>query len=141
MTTYGVSEVAALLGVSDDTVRRWVDSGELLATRDSRGRRVVAGADLAAFAQARHARQDTGAVAAVSARNRLRGIVTSVVLDGVMAKVEMQAGPHRIVSLLTREAAEALGLEPGVIAIATMKSTDVTVGIPEGGHAAAALSA
>ena len=124
-------EAAGLLGVSDDTVRRWAESGRLATTRDAAGRQVVEGADLAALAQemaeaAARAAGDTRPNRG-SARNRLRGIVTRVVKDGVMAQVELQAGPYRVVSLMSREAADELGLEPGVIATAVVKSTNVVV--------------
>lgn len=119
-----ISEAAALLGVSDDTLRRWADSGRLATSHDAAGRQVVAGADLAALAQslADEPRPNRG-----SARNRLRGIVTRVVKDGVMAQVELQAGPFRLVSLMSREAADELGLEPGSLATAVVKSTNVIV--------------
>lgn len=117
-------EAAALLGVSDDTVRRWAESGRLATTRDAAGRQVVEGADLAALAHS--LAQDPGPNTG-SARNRLRGIVTRVVRDGVMAQVELQAGPYRVVSLMSREAADELGLEPGVVATAVVKSTNVVV--------------
>lgn len=123
MTVFRISEVASLLDVSSDTVRRWVDSGRLAAERDEHGHRIVSGADLAAFVRS-PAGPDT---VRSSARNRLRGIVTDVVRDSVMAKVEIQAGPHRVVSLMSREAADDLGLEPGVVAIAVVKSTNVVV--------------
>ena len=135
MLTYRISDVAALLGVSDDTVRRLADGGELPASRDERGHRIVAGPDLARFLKDRGAGPDTSRIAGASARNRMRGIVTDVVVDKVMAKVEIQAGPHRIVSLMSREAVEALGLEPGMIAVASVKATNVVVGIPAGGPA------
>jgi molybdopterin-binding protein len=123
VTVFRISEVASLLDVSSDTVRRWVDSGRLSAERDEHGHRIVAGADLAAFV-----RSPAEADAALSsARNRMRGIVTDVVRDGVMAKVEIQAGPFRLVSLMSREAADDLGLEPGVVAVAVVKSTNVVV--------------
>jgi molybdopterin-binding protein len=125
-----ISEAAALLGVSDDTLRRWVDQGRLPAVQDG-GRRAVEGAALAAFAQELAESPEPGTTTAASARNRLRGIVTRVVKDGVMAQVEMQAGPFRVVSLMSREAADELGLEPGVIAVASIKSTHVVVEIPE----------
>ena len=123
MTVFRISEVASLLDVSPDTVRRWVDSGRLAAERDEHGHRIVSGPDLAAFVRS-PAEADT---ALSSARNRLRGIVTDVVRDGVMAKVEIQAGPYRVVSLMSREAADDLGLEPGVVAVAVVKSTNVVV--------------
>ena len=117
-------EAAELLGVSDDTVRRWAESGRLPTSRDEAGRQVVAGADLAALAQslAQDPPPNHG-----SARNRMRGIVTRVVRDGVMAQVELQAGPYRLVSLMSREAADELGLEPGVLATAVVKATNVVV--------------
>lgn len=127
MTVFRISEVASLLDVSSDTVRRWVDSGRLAAERDDHGHRIVAGADLAAFVRAP---AEAGGVLS-SARNRMRGIVTEVVRDAVMAKVEMQAGPFRVVSLMSREAADDLGLEPGVVAVAVVKSTNVVVERPE----------
>jgi molybdopterin-binding protein len=123
VTVFRISEVASLLDVSSDTVRRWVDSGRLSAERDEHGHRIVSGADLAAFVRS-PAEADS---ALSSARNRMRGIVTDVVRDGVMAKVEIQAGPFRLVSLMSREAADDLGLEPGVVAVAVVKSTNVVV--------------
>jgi molybdopterin-binding protein len=127
VTVFRISEVASLLDVSSDTVRRWVDSGRLAAERDEHGHRIVSGADLAAFVRS-PAESDT---TVSSARNRMRGIVTDVVRDGVMAKVEIQAGPYRVVSLMSREAADDLGLEPGVVAVAVVKSTNVVVERPE----------
>ncbi|MEU4579836.1 molybdopterin-binding protein [Nonomuraea sp. ATR24] len=128
MTTFRISEAAALLGVSADTVRRWVDAGRLAAERDEHGHRLVGGADLAAFARERIEAEDGGRS---SARNRLRGIVTEVIRDAVMAQVEIAAGPYRVVSLMSRQAADELGLEPGVVAVAVIKSTNVVVEIPE----------
>ena len=129
MTQLRISEAAELLGVSDDTVRRMVDSGRLAATRDDAGRLVVAGADLAGVAQEVARPAPVGDVSDESARNRMRGIVTRVLTDTVMAQVEMQCGPFRIVSLLSREAVESLGLEVGSVAIASIKSTNVVIGV------------
>ncbi|WP_369135886.1 molybdopterin-binding protein [Modestobacter sp. I12A-02662] len=127
-TTYRIAEAAALLGVSDDTVRRWIDSDRLAASRDA-GPAQVDGADLARVATELHAAPAPGTTRSSSARNRLTGIVTRVVRDTVMAQVEIQAGPFRIVSLMSREAADELGLEPGVRAVATVKATQVSVDV------------
>ena len=129
-TSYRIAEAAALLGVSDDTVRRWVDSGRLPARREGSGPAVVDGADLARVATALHEAPEHGATRGSSARNRLAGIVTRVVRDTVMAQVEIQAGPFRLVSLMSREAADELGLEVGVRAVATVKATQVGVDVP-----------
>lgn len=130
MTQLRISEAAALLGVSDDTVRRMVDSGRLAADRDAAGRLTVRGADLAALAQEIANPAPAGPVADESARNRMRGIVTRVLKDTVMAQVELQAGPFRIVSLMSAEAVDELGLEVGSVAVASIKSTHVIVGVP-----------
>jgi molybdopterin-binding protein len=127
--TYRVAEAAALLGVSDDTVRRWIDSGRLPAHRDGGGPAVVDGADLARVATQLREAPEPGTTPS-SARNRLPGIVTNVVRDTVMAQVEIQAGPFRVVSLMSREAADELGLEVGVRAVATVKATQVSVDVP-----------
>ncbi len=132
MTTYRIKQAAELLGVSDDTVRRWAESGRL-ETRTQNSRQVVAGADLARLAQELAEtgdRLEPGPVVSASARNRFVGLVTRVVRDTVMAQVEIQAGPHRVVSLLSREAADELELEPGSLAIATVKSTNVGIELP-----------
>lgn len=130
MTDFKISEAASLLGVSDDTVRRWAEAGRLTLTRSPGGRLLVSGPQLAALAQQLAAEQDVGASHA-SARNRLRGIVTNVVRDTVMAQVEMQAGPFRLVSLMSREAADELGLEVGTLAVAVVKATNVVVEVPD----------
>jgi molybdopterin-binding protein len=132
--TFRIKDAAALLGVSYDTVRRWAEGGRIEPTTDVSGRLAVDGAALARFAQERAesaAYPDDGVVTAQSLRNRFPGLVTRVVRDTVMAQVEIQAGPHRFVSLLSREAADELGLEPGMLAIAAVKSTNVSVEIPQ----------
>lgn len=122
--TYGLAEAADLLGVSVDTVRRSVDRGEIAGSRSPQGHRVVAGDDLASYLAQQVASRPTHAR---STRNQFSGIVTAVKVDGVMAQVELAAGQHRIVSLMTREAAEDLGLRPGVRAAAAVKATNVHV--------------
>ena len=129
-TSYRIAEAAALLGVSDDTVRRWIDGSRLPAHREGGGPAVVDGADLARVATQLREPPDPGTTRSSSARNRLTGIVTRVVRDTVMAQVEIQAGPFRVVSLMSREAADELGLEVGVRAVATVKATQVSVDIP-----------
>lgn len=131
MTDYRVAEAAELLGVSTDTVRRWIDSGRVAATT-AEGRTVVPGADLAALAASLvdDAEKERTRSGEVSARNRMTGIVTRVLADTVMAQVEMVCGPYRVVSLMSAEAAAELGLEPGARAIASVKSTNVVVERP-----------
>jgi len=125
---YRLKEVGQLLGVSDDTVRRWADRGRFSTQQDDNGHRVVEGAELARFAQELAASAEAASTpVATSARNRIVGLVTRVVRDTVMAQVEMQAGPYRVVSLMSREAADELSLEPGVLAAAVVKSTNVVV--------------
>ena len=128
MQTYRLSAVAALLGVSDDTVRRWADGGRLVTELDAEGRRVVDGATLAAFAVA--AAGDPAGPVGTSARNSFAGIVTRVVRGDVVSQVEVQSGPHRLVSLMTTESVDDLRLEPGVPARASVKSTHVVVELP-----------
>jgi molybdopterin-binding protein len=136
MPTFRIKEAAGLLGVSDDTLRRWADGGRIETTTDASGRRAVDGVALARLAQelaemADYAEGKT--VVARSARNRFQGLVTRVIRDTVMAQVEIQAGPYRVVSLLSREAADELSLEPGMLAVATVKATNVSVEIPQTG--------
>ncbi|MGX6602975.1 TOBE domain-containing protein [Micromonosporaceae bacterium Da 78-11] len=126
MTTYRIGEAADLLGVSVDTVRRWVDAGRLAAARDEHDHRSIDGADLAGFARSLADQPDSGSSRS-SARNRLRGIVTAITRDAVMAQVDIQAGPFRVVSLMSREAVDELGLEIGSTAVAVIKSTTVVV--------------
>jgi molybdopterin-binding protein len=133
VSTFRIREAAALLGVSYDTMRRWAEGGRIEQVTDASGRLAVDGAALARFARERAesaAYPDDGVVTAQSVRNRFPGLVTRVIRDTVMAQVEIQAGPHRFVSLLSREAADELGLEPGVLAVAAVKSTNVSVEIP-----------
>jgi molybdopterin-binding protein len=124
---YKPGQVADVLGVSVDTVRRWADAGRLKTRRTTGGQRLIDGADLARFLEAQGGTYDPGAIVNQSTRNRFPGIVTRVVKDKVAAQVEIHAGPHRIVSLMTREAADELGLAPGVLAVAAVKSTNVAV--------------
>ena len=125
-----VSQAARLLGVSDDTVRRWIDNGRLAADRDPESRRtVVAGEDLARLAVERGSGAAADDVRAdeVSARNRFEGIVVKVTSDTVMSQVELACGPYRVVSLMSTEAVQHLGLVPGARAVASVKSTSVVV--------------
>jgi molybdopterin-binding protein len=131
---FRIREAAELLGVSYDTMLRWADAGKIAKTADAAGRLAVDGAALAQFARERAESTATAAegapVAAHSVRNRFTGLVTRVIKDTVMAQVEIQAGPHRFVSLLSREAADELALEPGMLATAAVKATNVSVEIP-----------
>ena len=129
MPAYRMGQAAELLGVSVDTMRRWVDSGRVEASRTEGGQRFVDGEALARFAVELVDQREPDVVVGRSARNRFPGIVTRVVKDAVAAQVEIQAGPHRVVSLMTREAADELGLAPGVLAIAAVKATSVVVEI------------
>ncbi|MEV7419246.1 helix-turn-helix transcriptional regulator [Streptomyces sp. NPDC089919] len=128
MQSYTIGQAARLLGVSPDTARRWADAGRVVTHRDEGGRRLIDGRDLAAFsvevAQGAHTEDGEPHT---SVRNAFPGIVTAVTLGDVAAQVEIQAGPHRLVSLLTREAVEELGLKVGMRATARVKSTSVHV--------------
>ena len=134
MPTFRIKEAADLLGVSNDTFYRWIDAGRITAADDASGVLAVDGVALAGLAQelAESADHPEDKIAvAHSARNRFGGLVTRVIRDTVMAQVEIQAGPYRFVSLLSREAADELGLEPGMLVIAAVKATNVSVEIPQ----------
>jgi molybdopterin-binding protein len=122
-----LGEAARALGVSADTLRRWDRRGKLRTVRDARNRRLVPEAEVRRLSQ--HPRRH-GAGDSLSARNRFPGVVTSVEIDGVMALVEIEAGPHRITAAVTRDAVEELGLAPGVEATAAVKATSVMVSRP-----------
>ncbi|MFT4294124.1 MAG: TOBE domain-containing protein [Micropruina sp.] len=129
MTQLRISEAASLLGVSDDTVRRWADQGRLSLSQDASGRQVVAGAELAVLAQELAGNTDAldPAVGHRSARNHFTGLVTNIVSDTVMSQVDLQCGPFRVVSLISTEAVRELGLEVGSLATAVVKATNVGV--------------
>jgi molybdopterin-binding protein len=133
MPQFRIREAAELLAVSDDTVRRWIDSGALPAGKDEAGRKVIDGVALAAFSREHAAAPATDpSDVRRSARNRFVGLVTKVIADGVMAQVELQCGPHTVVSLMSSEAARELQLEPGRMAVAVVKATTVIIETPGG---------
>lgn len=125
MSDYAVKDVARLLAVSDDTVRRWIDDGSLEARRGGGRIRVEGGALAERAIQLAEGKSDSDR--AVSTRNELMGIVTRVQKDGVMAQVDIQCGIYRIVSLISSEAAVEMGLEVGSPATALVKATNVSV--------------
>jgi molybdopterin-binding protein len=129
MPAYRLGQAAKTLGVSVDTVRRMVDDGRLVAVRTAGGQRLIDGESLAALARPK-ARAKAKAEVRQSARNRFAGIITRVVKDKVAAQVEIQAGPHRLVSLITRDAVDDLDLKPGMRAVAVVKATNVHVELP-----------
>jgi molybdopterin-binding protein len=131
MASYKIGDVAELLGISVDSVRRLTDSGRLATVRTAGGQRVVDGRQLARFMAKTPADFKPETTVGRSARNHFQGIVTRVLKDRVMAQVELQAGPYRLVSLISREAADELGLAPGVRAVAVVKATNVMVELPE----------
>ncbi|MFE3325321.1 molybdopterin-binding protein [Streptomyces sp. NPDC059176] len=131
MQQYTIGQAARLLGVSPDTARRWADAGRVATHRDDAGRRLIEGEDLAAFSvELVRSTAEDDETPYTSARNAFPGIVTGIKLGDVAAQVEIQAGPHRLVSLLTREAVEELGLEVGMQATARVKSTNVHIDRP-----------
>ncbi|MET1052080.1 MAG: TOBE domain-containing protein [Mycetocola sp.] len=132
MTQIRIKEAASFLGVSDDTVRRWIDQGLIASGKDSAGRVVVDGLAMAQLARKNAVLPADPSEIGRSARNRLVGIVTEITMDLVMAQVEVQCGPHRIVSLMSSEAVRELGLEPGSVAIAVVKATTVIIETPAG---------
>ncbi|MFB1299226.1 molybdopterin-binding protein [Mycobacterium sp. pW049] len=132
MPAIRIRDAAILLGVSDDTVRRWIDSGSLAASRDDSGRMVVDGKTLAEFARDHATPPPDPLGGGSSARNRLVGLVTQVTADKVMSEVQMQCGPFTVVSLMSTASARQLGLEPGVVAVAVVKATTVIIETPAG---------
>src|SRR5262245_10922940 len=128
-----VRDAADLLGVSDDTVRRWIDDGALPVNQDQSGRKVIPGEALAEFAVANSSAAPKEPLGiASSARNRFTGLVTKVAIEDVMAQVEMKCGPFNVVSLMSADAARELKLEPGSVAVAVVKATTVIVETPGG---------
>lgn len=125
-----IKDAALYLGVSDDTVRRWVENGTLTATKDGSGRSVVDGLELAHLARNTAVLPVDPSEVGRSARNRFVGLVTGITMDTVMAQVELQCGPHRVVSLMSSEAVRELGLELGSTAIAVVKATTVIIETP-----------
>lgn len=130
MHEFKIGDAAAMLGVSPDTLRRLADAGTVKTRRTRGGQRLVEGRSLAAYLAKRDRHVGEDASSRQSVRNRLPGIITRVLKDKVAAHVEIQAGPFRLVSLLTREAVDALALAPGMMAIATVKATNVGVELP-----------
>ena len=124
MADFTLGEAARALGVSEDTLRRWDRAGKLKTTRDANNRRRVPESEITRLSDSppRHRNEAT-----LSARNRFPGVITSVEVDGVMALVEIEAGPHRVIAAVTRDAVEDLGLVPGVAATAAVKATSVMV--------------
>lgn len=128
MESYRIGEAAKVLGVRVETLRRWEHSGKLTTERTSGGQRVIPAAEVARLLSERGAQQP---IAAGSARNRFPGVITQIKRDKLSATVEIQAGPHRVLAFITREAVDQLGLEVGMEAVATVKATSVMVNLPE----------
>lgn len=129
-TRYRPGQIAELLGISTDTVRRWCDEGRLKTSRSEGGHRLVDGAELARFLEDQRGSWEPESLPVQSARNRFTGVVTRVDIQGLVAVVELQAGRHRLVSLITADGASELGLEPGDLAVAVVKATNVIVEAP-----------
>ena len=129
---YRIAQAAELMGVSTDTMRRWVEAGRVKSVSSGGSRRAVDGTDLARLAVELAGTREPMAIGAQSARNRFPGIITKVVADTVAAQVDIQAGPHRFVALVTREAVDELGLAPGMLAEAVVKATNVGVELAVG---------
>lgn len=128
MTYLRISDAAHYLGVSNDSVRRWITNDKLTAHRDDSGRQVVTGAEVAGLARAAaEGHQNVPGELTSSARNKLTGLVTRIDSDKVMSQVELQCGPFRVVSLISTEAVQELGLDVGSPAVATVKATNVVV--------------
>lgn len=130
MSHFRIAEAARILGVSDDSLRRWAETGRFEMGQDAAGRMIVEGAELARLARESVPSQAAFQPPRESARNHFPGIVIGVRTDTVMAQVEIQAGPHRVVSLMSREAVDELGLDVGAAAIASVKATNVVVDLP-----------
>lgn len=131
MAEFRIAEASALLGVSDDTVRRLIDAGRLPERLDTRNRKVIDGAALAAYAAAQPSAPEETFGSKISARNRLVGLVTEVKTDGVMGQVKMRCGPYTITSLISADSLRELELQPGSLAVAVVKSTNVIIETPE----------
>ncbi|MGL5246601.1 MAG: TOBE domain-containing protein [Brooklawnia sp.] len=131
MAEFRIAEASALLGVSDDTVRRLIDAGRLPERLDTHNRKVIDGAALAAYAAAQPSAPEETFGSKVSARNRLVGLVTEVKTDGVMGQVKMRCGPYTITSLISADSVRELELQPGSLAVAVVKSTNVIIETPE----------
>lgn len=134
MAIIKLRRAAALLGVSDDTLRRWAENGRIELLEDADGHQAVDGLQLAelwAAESAGMADLSHAPIAESSIRNRFTGIVTNVIKDKVMAQVEIQSGPNHLVSLISRQAADEMKLEPGVIAVASVKATNLSVDLPQ----------
>lgn len=132
MANIRVSEAARFVGVSDDTVRRWTENGTLTPQKDASGRLAVDGLELARLARDQARLPDDRSGTGSSARNRFVGLVTGITADKVMAQVELQCGPFRVVSLMSSEAVRDLGLELGSVATAVVKATTVIIETPQG---------